>query len=167
MIAHLVCAISLVVFYILQTTIVAQTPLLAGYSDLILLFIAAWSIQPKAKNKWLWTLIAGVLISIVSAMPFFAPLIGYVGVLIFSIVLQNQIWRVPLISMLIVTFVGTIFQQAIYVIALQISGAPIKWGESIDMVILPSILLNLIFAIPIFAIASELARRVYPLEEEL
>ena len=167
MIAHLVCAISLVVFYILQTTIIAQTPLLAGYSDLILLFIAAWSLQPKAKNKWLWTLIAGVLISLVSAMPFFTPLIGYFGVLLFSVLLQNQVWRVPLITMLIVTFVGTIFQQAVYVVALQVSGAPITWRESIDMVILPSILLNLIFAIPIFAIASELARRVYPMEEEL
>lgn len=166
LIAQLVCAISLVVFYILQTTIFAQTPLLSGVVDLILLFLAAWSLQPAAKNKWAWAIITGLLISLVSAMPFFAPLIGYLGVVAISSVLQSRVWRTPIILMFIVTFLGTIFQQSLFVVILQISGAPITWSESLDKVILPSILLNLLFAIPMYAIASELAGRVYPLEEE-
>lgn len=166
MIPHLVCALSLVVFYILQTTIFSQTPLLNGTADLILLFLAAWSLQEQARNSWLWTVIASLLISIVSAMPFFAPLLGYLGVIGISKLLQRRIWRAPILAMFIVTFLGTFFQHAVYVIALQINGAPVAWGGSLDQVILPSVLLNLVFALPIYAIVNDLVGRIYPLEVE-
>lgn len=166
MIAHVVCFITLVVFYILQTTIFSQTSLISGTADLILLFLAAWSLQEQVENSWIWTAIAGLLISVVSAMPFYAPLIGYVGVVGFSRLLQKRVWRIPILAMFIVTFVGTFFQQAVYVIVLQSTGAQIPWGQSLDAVILPSVLLNLIFALPIYAVANDLAGRIYPLEAE-
>lgn len=164
---HIVCGLSLLVLYILQTTIFSQSPLLSGTTDLILLFLAAWSLQSQVKNSWIWAVISGGLISIISAMPFFTPLVAYIAIVGFSKLLQSKVWRTPIFAMFIVTFVGTILQHAIYIVSLQITGAPISWGESFDMVILPSVLLNLIFALPIYAIASDLASRVYPLEEEL
>jgi rod shape-determining protein MreD len=166
LISHLVCALSLVVFYMLQTTIFSQTRLLSGSADLILLFLAAWSLQDQIKNSWLWTVVAGVFISILSAMPFFAPLIGYLGMVGISKALQKRVWQNPLLAMFLIVLLGTFFQHGLYVIVLQITGAPISWGQSLDNVILPSALLNLIFALPIFAVASDLARRVSPLEVE-
>ncbi len=166
MIAHLVCALSLVVFYILQTTIFSQTTLVNGTADLILLFLAAWSLQDRSKNSWLWAAVGGFLISLVSAMPFYAPLIGYLGVVGIAYLLKRRVWQAPILAMFIVTISGTFFQQAVYVIALQVSGAPISWAQSLDMVILPSALMNLIFALPMFALVSDIVGRIYPLEVE-
>lgn len=166
MISHLVCMLSLVVFYILQTTVFSQITLIAGTADLILLFLIAWSLQEEVKNTWLWTAIFGGLISVLSAMPFFSPLIGYLGAVGISKLLQRRIWRIPILAMFIVTLLGTIFQQAVYVIALQVNGAPISWAQSFDSVMLPSVLLNLIFALPVFAIANDLVGRIHPLEVE-
>lgn len=167
MISHLVCALSLMVFFILQTTIFSQARLVSGTADMILLFLAAWSLQEHVKNGWIWTVISGILISLVSAMPYFAPLIGYVGVVAISKGLQRRVWRTPLLAMLIVVLLGTFFQQSLYVLVLQISGAPISWLESLDRVILPSALLNLIFSLPIYAIAKDLAGRIAPQEVEV
>jgi cell shape-determining protein MreD len=155
-----------VVFYILQTSIFSQTMLISGSADLVMLFLIAWSLQEQVKNSWLWTGVAGFMISIVSAMPFFAPLLGYLGVLGISKLLQRRLWRIPILVMFIITFMGTFYQQALYVVTLQVSGVPIPWDQSLDAVILPSVLLNLIFAIPIYAIANELVGRIYPLEVE-
>jgi rod shape-determining protein MreD len=166
LIAHLVCFLSLVVFYILQTSIFSQTMLISGSADLVMLFLIAWSLQEQVKNSWLWAVVAGFIISIVSAMPFFAPLLGYLGVLGISKLLQRRLWRIPILVMFIITFMGTFYQQALYVVTLQVSGVPIPWDQSLDAVILPSVLLNLIFAIPIYAIANELVGRIYPLEVE-
>lgn len=166
MISHLVCALSLVVFYTLQNAVFSQTTLISGTADVILLFLAAWSLQEQVKNSWLWTIVAGVLISLTSAMPFYAPLIGYLGVVGISKLLQVRIWRVPILAMFIVTLLGTIFQHGVYIIMLQISGASIPWVVSIDQVVLPSLLLNLIFALPMYAIVNELVGRIYPLEVE-
>lgn len=167
MLSHLVSAIALVVFFILQTTIFSQTRLVSGTADIILLFLAAWSLQEQVKNSWVWTVISGVLVSLVSAMPFFTPLIGYLGVVGISKGLQRRVWRTPLLAMLIVVLVGTFFQQTVYVLALIITGAPISWLESLDRVILPSALLNLIFSLPIYAIAKDLAGRISPQEVEV
>jgi rod shape-determining protein MreD len=155
-----------VVFYILQTSIFSQTMLISGSADLVMLFLIAWSLQEQVKNSWLWAVVAGFIISIVSAMPFFAPLLGYLGVLGISKLLQRRLWRIPILVMFIITFMGTFYQQALYVVTLQVSGVPIPWDQSLDAVILPSVLLNLIFAIPIYAIANELVGRIYPLEVE-
>lgn len=166
MIANLVCALSLVVFFILQTTIFSQARLISGAADLLLLFLIAWSLQEQMKNTWLWTVIAGLLVSLVSAMPFYAPLIGYLGVIVISKLLQRRVWRTPLLAMLIVVILGTFLQHTIYVIVLQITGAPIAWAHSLDSVILPSALLNLIFSLPMYAIVNDLAGRISPLEVE-
>lgn len=154
------------VFYILQTAIFSRITLIAGTADLILLFLIAWSLQEEVKNTWLWTAVAGVLISLVSAMPFFAPMIGYFGAVGLSKLLQRRVWRIPILAMFIVTLLGTLFQHIVYVIALQVDGAPISWVQSLDTIIVPSVLLNLIFALPIYAIANELVGRIYPLEVE-
>jgi len=166
LIANLVCALSLVVFFILQTTIFSQARLVSGAADLLLLFLIAWSLQEQMKNTWLWTVVAGLLVSLVSAMPFYAPLIGYLGVIAISKLLQRRVWRTPLLAMLIVVILGTFIQLTIYVIVLQITGAPIAWAQSLDSVILPSALLNLIFSLPMYAIVNDLAGRISPLEVE-
>jgi rod shape-determining protein MreD len=140
--------------------------LISGTADLVLLFLAAWSLQEQVDNAWLWTIIAGVLISLVSSMPFFAPLFAYIIVVGISKLLQTRIWRNPIIAMFIVTLLGTILQHSLYIISLKIFGAPIPWGISLDHVLLPSLLLNLIFALPVYAIVDDLVGRIYPLAEE-
>lgn len=164
--AQLVCFLLLFVFYILQMAIFSQTPLISGTADLILLFFAAWSLQGKVKYTWIWVLAGGFIISAISAMPFYAPLIGYMGVYVIAKLLQRKVWQAPILAMFIVTLTGTLFQHAIYVITLQIIGAPISWGESLDSVILPSVLLNLLFALPMYAIVNDVVGRIFPLEVE-
>jgi cell shape-determining protein MreD len=164
--AHLLCAILLTIFFVLQSAIFSQSPLLSGTADILLLFLIAWSLQEQVKNSWLWTVITGLIISLISAMPFFTPLIGYLGVVGFSKLLQQKVWRIPVLAMFLIVLVGTIFQQSVYILALQAAGAPITWLQSLDNVMLPSILLNMIFALPMYAIVTDLAGRIYPLEVE-
>lgn len=166
MIAHLVCALFLVVFYILQTTIFSQTQFVNGTADLILLFLAAWSLREEVRNSWLWAAVAGLLISQVSAMPMYAPLLGYLGVVGISKLLQRRVWQAPILAMLIVTLLGSVFQQALYVIILQINGAPISWEQSLDAVILPSVLLNLMIALPMYLLVNDVVARIFPMEVE-
>lgn len=160
------CALTFVVFYTLQTTVFSQMTLISGTADVVLLFLAAWSLQQKVNNTWLWTVITGIMVSLFSAMPYFSPFIGYFLVVSISKLLQRRVWQNPILAMFIITIVGTIVQQIIYVIALKVSGASIPWGTSFDHVILPSLLMNLIFALPIYAIINDLVGRLFPLEVE-
>ena len=166
MIAQLVCLLLLIIFYMLQTAIFSQMPLISGTADLILLFFAAWTLQERVKYRWIWVVIGGLAISAISAMPLFAPLIGYAGVYGISKLLQRRVWQTPILAMFIVTLAGTLFQHGVYILSLQVSGAPISWGVSLDHVILPSILMNLLFALPMYALVNDVVGRLYPLEVE-
>jgi len=167
LIPHLVFSLSFLVVYILQTTFFSRITLISGTPDLILLLLAAWSLQGRVKYCWLWIIISGIIVSVVSAMPFYAPLIAYLGVFGLSKLIQRRVWRIPILAMFIVSFLGSLFQGLVYVLLLKINGAPIAWGQSLDTVILPMVLMNLIFILPMFAIVSDLVGRIYPLEEEV
>ena len=166
MMAQLVGFLMFLVFYILQAGIFSQMPLISGTADLILLFFAAWSMHDKVKYQWAWVIIGGLAVSMVSAMPFYVPLLGYLGVFGISKLLQRKVWQAPLLAMFIVTLLGTLFQHGLYVVALQVTGVPISWGESLDRVIFPSVLMNLLFALPMYAIINDVVGRIFPLEVE-
>jgi hypothetical protein len=64
--------------------------------------------------------------------------------------------------MLLAVFFGTLIQHIIYFFALIISGTPISWIESINLVTLPSLLINMLLAIPMYAAVHEIAMIIKP-----
>jgi hypothetical protein len=157
----------LVVLVILQTVVVSRLPLLLGSADLILLALTAWALQERVKNSWIWTIIGGILVSFISAVPFFAPLIGYLVVTGLARILQRRVWQTPVLAMFVATFLGTLITQGLSIIFLNVNGVPIDLQDALRLVIIPSLLLNLILAFPVRAIMVDLAEWVYPAEIKL
>jgi hypothetical protein len=157
----------LVVLVILQTVVVSRLPLLLGSADLVLLALTAWALQERVRNAWIWTIIGGGLVSLISAVPFYAPLIGYLAVTGLARVLQRRVWQTPVLAMFVATFLGTLITQGISIIFLRVTGVPIGLQDALRLVTLPSLLLNLVMAFPVRAIMVDLAEWVYPSEIQL
>jgi rod shape-determining protein MreD len=151
----------------LQTIIVSTLPLLSGYADLVLLVLVAWSLQERARSAWIWAIVAGVLVGFVSAAPTGTPLVGYLVVTAIARLFRRRVMQTPVLSMFLVTFVGSLVTQGLVAGALIFKGVPLPINDSINLVILPSTLLNLLLALPIYAIVSDLAQWVYPEEVEV
>jgi hypothetical protein len=66
--------------------------------------------------------------------------------------------------MFVTTFMGTIVVQLVELTALRITGVVIPFFQSINLVTLPSIMLNLLLAIPFYAIFRDLSNWLYPEE---
>jgi len=152
---------------ILQSAIVAQVPLLHGSADLILLALIAWGVQPRVTTSWHWTVIAAFLLSIVTALPLVTVLLAYLLVTGLTRVLRGRIWQWPLLVMLTVTFLGTLIIQLLTIVTLRITGTTIPLGASFNLITLPSALLNLLLAIPMYALIGDLASWIYPEEIEI
>jgi rod shape-determining protein MreD len=152
---------------ILQSVIVSRFPLLHGTADLVLLTIIAWSLQKRVQTAWHWGIIGGLLVSIASALPFGVPLITYLIAVGLAILLRRRVWQVPILAMFVTTFFGTLIAHLIALVALRIAGTPLSLFETVNLITLPSLLLNLILAIPIYAIFSDLANSLYPEELEV
>jgi rod shape-determining protein MreD len=153
-------------FLVLQIVVVSRLPLLQGTADLMLLALVGWAVQEEVDTGFQWAMVGGFLTSLVSAMPHFAPLIGYMAVITGVWLLRRRIWQVPILAMFVGVFAGTLFQQFLYVAVLNTVGVPIGWREALVQVILPGMLLNLLLALPVYGVMTDLARRVYPMEVE-
>ena len=148
----------------LQTIIVSRLPILLGTADLVLIALVAWALQERVKNAWAWTIIGGLLVSYVSALPYLTPLIGYLIITWIALTLRKRIWQTPILAMLVVTFLGTLITQGLAIVALQVNGITFSLRDALELVVLPSVLLNLLLAMPIHTIMVDLAHWAFPLE---
>ncbi len=147
---------------ILQTAVLNQIPLLQGSADLVFLSLVAWSLQKRVKTAWAWAIIGGLLVGFVSAAPQGVYLIGYIFTVAIGLLLRQRIWNVPILAMLIATFSGTLILDGLTMLTLRLTDAPLAIGASINLIVLPSLLLNMILALPFYVIFGDLANLLYP-----
>jgi hypothetical protein len=150
---------------ILQSAVVSQVKLLSGYADLPLIMLTAWAIQKPVKSAWHWATLACVMLGFISSMPWIVLVVSYIALVYFAQTLQRRVWQAPLLAMFSATFAGTLFMHLLSFLVLLILGTPFSFGDVMGLITLPSLLLNILLAIPIYAFMRDLARWVYPEEE--
>ena len=149
----------------LQSAIVSRVTLLSGIADLPLVMLAAWAMQEEVETAWHWAIAAGVLVGFVSGLAWFVPVLSYLFVIALAQVLQRRVWQAPLLAMFSVTFLGTIGLSFFSLVVLRFSGIALPVVDVFGLVTLPGILLNMLLAIPMYAVMRDLARWVYPAPE--
>lgn len=154
------------VLVILQSAVVNRMPLLHGTPDLILLVITAWALRSRVKTHWHWTIIGGLLVSLFSSLPVYVYPAGYLAATALALFLRQRVWKVPLLAMFGVVFIVTLFIHFLTVFTLGLQGTLLPILEVLNQVTLPSLLLNLLLAVPIYAIIGDIADRFYPEELE-
>lgn len=147
---------------IIQTAIISRLTLLNGSGDLILLALIAWALHERVRSVLVWVLVGGLLVGWVSGVPLLLPLIGYGGVVALARTIRRQVWQIPLLAMLFVTFWGTLIYHALTIVVLQFNGSPLSWESALTHVTLPSLFLNIVLAFPVYALLNDLANWLYP-----
>lgn len=155
---------SLLVF---QSAVLNYFPLLYGTADLILITIIAWALQKNVQTAWQWGIIGALFVGFVSEIPYFVPIIGYSIAVGIALAIRQRIWQVPILAMLVTVFVGSLLVNMVTMISLILQDIPIPLMQSINIIVIPSIFLNLLFSIPLYIIFSDLAKWLYPEELEM
>jgi len=151
---------------LLQTAILSRIVLINGSADLILLMLAALGLQERVRHAWIWAVVAGLFTGFVSGVPWFVYLASYLAVIGVARLMTRRVWQAPLLAMFSVTLIGTLVLQMSTFIVLTLQQVPLAIGEVFEKIILPSVLLNLLLAIPIYSLVRGLAYRLYPGEVE-
>jgi rod shape-determining protein MreD len=163
---HLAAFPILALAVILQSAIVSRISLLSGYADLVLVIVIGWALQEGVTTAWHWAILAGAMTAVVTSLPWVVPLAGFLIAVLLAQALQKRIWQAPLIGMFTVTFAASLFSHLLSFVVINLSGASIPLSDAFSLVTLPSVLLNLLLAIPVFWLMRDLAQWVHPTEEE-
>jgi cell shape-determining protein MreD len=151
---------------ILQSAVVSQMPLLRGTADLVLLALIAWTLRPRVTTHWQWCVVGGMMVTYISAMPFGVYLAAYLGVTLLTVFLRRRVWKAPVLAMFAATFLGTLFLHGLSLAALWVSGTFLPLWQVFNLVTLPSLLLNVLLAAPVYLVIGDLANWLYPEEIE-
>jgi rod shape-determining protein MreD len=149
---------------IIQTSIVGRISLLNGAADLVLLILAAWSLQEHVRGAWVWGAGAGFLVGSISGAHWYVYLTGYLVVVALARILAHRVWQAPLLAMFTVTLIGTMVLLMLTYVERTLFEVPLGFDLSFLQIMLPSILLNLLLAIPVHALIRDLANRLFPAE---
>jgi cell shape-determining protein MreD len=147
---------------ILQTAVISRMNLLSGSADLVLIILGAWGLQERVRSAWIWGVAAGLLVGIVSAVPWYIYLASYLVVVGAARLLTRRIWQAPLLGMFAITFTGTLVLLMLTFFYRSVFEVPLALSQAFIQVMLPSLLLNLLLAIPVHALVRDLAQRLYP-----
>jgi hypothetical protein len=153
------------VVVIFQSAVMSHIRLLSGYGDLPLVLLAAWAIQPNVDSGWQWATLTSLLIGFMSRVPWPAVLLGYLSVILVAQILRRRVWQAPLLAMFATTLLATVAFHLYTYLALALSGSFLPVSEVLSAVTLPSLLINLLLAIPAYALMRDLSRWVYPEQE--
>jgi rod shape-determining protein MreD len=157
----------LILSVILQTTLFSRIQILNGCADIVLLVLIAWCIQERAKGGWVWAGIAGLLVALYSGLPIFIPILVYVLVAGMALWFRRKIWRSPILVMLFLTLTATVVEDLFSALGLVMMGGRFTLSVAINRIMLPSIVLNFLFALPVYALISSLSNWLYPRMEEV
>lgn len=160
--ALLVAIPVLILAVIVQTTIASRLILLSGNADLVLLVVIAWGLQERVRGAWIWGLLAGLAVGMVSGVPWYIYVVGYLSVVGLARLLVHRIWQAPLLVMFGVTLTGTLELLMLTFVQRTIFYSPLILSEVLTQIVLPTVLLNLLLAIPVHALIQDLANWLYP-----
>jgi len=158
----LVAIVTFIILIIIQTGIVSRIPLLHGTADLVMLAIIAWGLQKRAASLWAWGIIGALLVGYVTAVPVIVYVTGYLVVVGLVLVFRQRAINVPVLTMLMATFLGTLIVHSFTLLTLRMLNRPLPLLVSINQIVLPSLLLNMILALPFFFIFKDMVALLHP-----
>jgi hypothetical protein len=150
---------------ILQSAVISRVYLLSGIADLPMVMLAAWALQEEVDSAWQWAAATGLLVGFVSGISWIVPFFGYLAIVLLARIFQRRVWQAPLLAMFSITFVGTILVSFLSIGTLRLAGVPLPIPDVLGLLTLPTVLLNMLIAIPVYAVMRDLARWVYPSPE--
>ena len=147
---------------LLQSTVLSQIHFVLGSIDLIMLVLIAWAVNERVRTAWQWGVIGSLFAGLITAVPLLAVAASYFLAIGSAILLRRVFWQRPILAMLISAALSTVIIHGITIITMMILETPVPIIESLNSITLPSILMNLLVAIPVYAIIGDLANWVYP-----
>ena len=152
---------------ILQSAVLSRVPLLQGTPDLILLVVTAWALQERVRSAWQWAILGGLLVGYLSILPLAIPLGSYLFATALALAFRRRIWQIPILAMFVVIFVTTVSSQLATGLYLSIIGSRLPWLDVLNLITLPSLILNLLLVVPVYALMKDLAEWLHPEEIEI
>ena len=149
---------------ILQSAVVSRLPLNHGTADLVLVVLVAIALQKTSTTSWQWSIVGGLFTDFISGLPFGIFTVSYLIATGIAHIIRKRIWRFSFLMQLLVVFSGTVLSHGMAYMVLFLMGSNISFITALQVITLPSIILNFMLSLPIFILTQDILEQVHPQE---
>jgi len=149
---------------ILQSAVVSRLPLNQGIADIVLVVLVAIALQKTVSTSWQWSIVGGLFMDFLSGLPFGIFTVSYLLATGLALIIRDRIWRFSFLMQLLVVLFGTMFSHALSFIVLFLQGSDLSLSTVLQVVTLPSVILNFMISLPIFILTHDILEQINPQE---
>ena len=129
-----------------------------GQPSLVLLLVICWSLRSSLADGFLWALVGGIMLDLLSMLPLGASSAALVIVVFVVNGVAQQLFRLRIIFLLVVTALATIFMTSYNFFALILLGNSYDIPSLVRLILIPTMIYNLIAVLPVYAFVRLLQR---------
>lgn len=132
-----------------------------GQINLVMLVVLAWSIRADLSSAFVWAFVGGILIDLFSILPLGTSSAALLIIAYFVNGVARQIYRVRIFTIVAMALLASIFLYAFSFVALLLLGNHYDLPMQMRLVVIPTLLYNIVVAVPVYAIVRLVQRRVW------
>ncbi len=151
-----------VLLAILQSAVFSHLGLFEGRPDLVLLAVVAWSLAGRTHEAMAWGFAGGLALDLLSGLPLGISALSLVAIAYLASLTEGRFWEGHLLVPLGAALFGGLLFHAIELAALWLSGHPIDLAVAAARILLPSLFLDVVLAIPALQAASSMREALFP-----
>jgi rod shape-determining protein MreD len=125
----------------------------------VLLAVISWTALRGATEGWIWAIIGGIGLDLLSNTPFGLSIISLLLVCLFVRVAHSRVYGTSLVLPLLLTFPMSVAYYALSMLFLTMAGYPVDWNATLLHIALPASLLNTVAMPVLFPLLRAVHRR--------
>jgi rod shape-determining protein MreD len=145
---------------LLQVTAGHRVSVMAVQPDLMLLVVIAWGLLCGSRQGVIWGFVGGFSLSLFSGAPLGVSALALMAVGALTGLGRARVYRAQLLLPVLATLVTSALHGLLWLLLLYVSGHQVAWLDTIVRVTLPSMVLNSILIVPVYALLRWLHRRL-------
>jgi rod shape-determining protein MreD len=146
----------------IQSSLLARFPFVGGSPSLVLLACVSWSLAGRTQEAMVWAFVGGLCLDLLSGSPFGISAIALVAAVYVASLTEGRFWEAHLLAPVGVVAVTSVLYYGITMAAIWVAGHPVDAASALTAVILPSIFLNVLLALPAYQLAERVRESAFP-----
>jgi rod shape-determining protein MreD len=141
---------------LLQVVVAPHLSILGAKPDLMLLTVAAWGLVSGARQGFIWGFVGGLWVSLQSGAPFGVSALVLMAAGSLAGLGQLHVIRSHIVLPISVCIAATLLHGLLWMLVKFLAGLSVDWLDHILMVTLPSMMMNVLLVVPLYAVMRKL-----------
>lgn len=145
---------------IAQTAIAPSFPVFGVFPNLVLIVAVCWTVVRGQKEGMIVVPLGGLCLGLLDDQPLGAAMLAAAPIVLLSEVREARLTQSDFLLATVLVFLSSLVYEIVFLAVLWLSGESVTWWGSFQRLVLPTAIVNSLFAAPLYAVVTWASRDI-------